>query len=285
MRVGWLSRRTLLRSFIYTGIVSTIAASYATADQLEEIQDEIFIKGLPDHLDGFRIGVLSDFHAGAYLTQEEIFRAVETVNGFQPDIIALLGDYVDGKTESHNLRDLEESRFLFAALDKLKARHGVYAVLGNHDHWASAPWVKEQLGLLDARLLINEHIRLDNGLVIAGVDDFWVGRARLQKTLSGVPAGATTILLSHNPDINHKIPRESPVKVVLSGHTHGGQVRMPFSDRAFWVPCNKKYRNQCGLIRENDGRWTFITKGIGTFLLPVRWNCPPDIGILTLRTA
>jgi uncharacterized protein len=285
MKVGWLSRRTLLRSFIYTGVVSAIAAGCATADELEEIQGEIRIKGLPDHLDGFRIGVLSDFHAGAYLTEGEIARAVETVNSFQPDVVALLGDYVDGKTESHDLRDLEDSLFLFTALGRLQARHGVYAVLGNHDHWASAPWVKEQLANLGARLLVNEHIRLDNGLVIAGVDDYWVGRARLQKTLHGVPDDAPTVLLSHNPDINRRIPAESPIRIVLSGHTHGGQVRMPFSDRAFWVPCKKKYRNQCGLIQENDARWTFITKGVGTYLLPVRWNCPPDIGILTLRAA
>jgi uncharacterized protein len=264
---------------------SAIASSCATAGELEEIHGQIRIKGLPEHLDGFRIGVLTDFHAGAYLTEEEIARAVEKVNSYQPDLVALLGDYVDGKTESHNLADLNESRFLFANLAKLEARHGVYAVLGNHDHWAGATWVKQNLSQARAKLLVNEHIQLENGLVIAGVDDYWVGRSRLRHTLKEVPAGTPTILLSHNPDINGQIPPESSIMAVLSGHTHGGQVRMPFSDKAFWIPCAKKYRNQSGLIPENDGRWTFVSKGIGTYLLPVRWNCPPDVGILTLKCA
>jgi uncharacterized protein len=285
MRVGWLSRRTLLRSLIYTGMFSAIASGCSSADELEVVEEDIFIQELPDRLDGFKIGVLSDFHAGAYLREEEIVEAVEKVNSHQPDVVALLGDYVDGKTESHNLPDLADSRFLFNALAKLEAGQGIYAVLGNHDHWAGATWVRAELGRARARLLINEHIQLANGLVIAGVDDYWVGRARLQKTLQGAPAGAPTILLSHNPDINCKIPAQSSIKAVLSGHTHGGQIRTSFSERAFWVPCAKQYRNQSGLIRENDTRSTFVSKGIGTYLLPVRWNCPPDVGILTLRCA
>ncbi|MEJ2031970.1 MAG: metallophosphoesterase [Deltaproteobacteria bacterium] len=283
MRVGWLSRRTALRSFIYSGMASAFARGYAETDELEEVEAEVSVRGLARELDGFTIGILSDFHAGAYLRPAQIERAVAAVNAYRPDVIALLGDYVDGKTESHNLADLEGSRFLFAAFEELQATHGCYAVLGNHDHWAGAAWVRQQLESAGITVLANEHILLDNGLAIAGVDDYWVGSARVQKALSDVPSRAPVVLLSHNPDINRKIPTGSGVKAVLSGHTHGGQVRMPFSDKAFWVPCAKKYRNQSGLIRETASRWTFITKGIGTYLAPVRWNCPPDVGILTLR--
>jgi predicted MPP superfamily phosphohydrolase len=285
MRVGWLSRRTMLRSVICSGLASAFAYGYAEAEELEEVEADIPVKGLARELDGFTIGVLSDFHAGAYLKEEQIKRAVAAVNACQPDLIALLGDYVDGKTESHNLKDLEESRFLFAALSKLRARHGIYAVLGNHDQWANGHGVRQELVALGAKILDNEHIRLANGLVVAGVDDHWVGRARPQKALRGISAQTPTVLLSHNPDVNRRIPAKSPVRAVLSGHTHGGQVRLPFSDKAFWVPCSKKYRNQSGLIPEAGGRWTFISKGIGTYLAPIRWNCPPDVGILTLRRA
>lgn len=285
MRVGWLSRRTLLRSVICSGIASALAYGYAEADELEEVAIDVPVKGLDVGLDGFTIGVLSDFHAGAYLRPAQIERAVATVNAYRPDMVALLGDYVDGKTESHDLADLEKSRFLFAALKELRATHGIYAVLGNHDHWADSAWVRRELKNAGVTILTNEHFGLDSGLAIAGVDDYWVGRARVQKALAGIPARTPVVLLSHNPDINRSIPRGTGIKMVLSGHTHGGQVRMPFSDKAFWVPCAKKYRNQSGLIRETGSRWTFITKGIGTYFAPVRWNCPPDVGILTLRRA
>jgi uncharacterized protein len=283
MRVGWLSRRTILRSVICSGIASAFAYGYAEADELEVVALDIPVRGLAAGLDGFTIGVLSDFHAGAYLRPAQVERAVAAVNAYRPDLVALLGDYVDGKTESHNLADLEGSRFLFDAMRELRATHGIYAVLGNHDHWANGPWVQRELENAGVAVLANEHVQLDNGLAIAGVDDHWVGRARVQKALAGIPARTPVVLLSHNPDINRKIPAGSGVKAVLSGHTHGGQVRMPFSDKAFWVPCAKKYRNQSGLIRETASRWTFITKGIGTYFAPVRWNCPPDVGILTLR--
>lgn len=285
LREGWLSRRTRLRSVITSGMASALARGYVEADQLEEVEVEVPVKGLAAELDGFTIGILSDFHAGAYLRPSHVERAVAAVNAYRPDLVVLLGDYVDGKTESHNLADLEESRFLFAAFKELQAEHGVYAVLGNHDHWAGGAWVGRQLEKAGVVVLVNEHLLLDNGLAIAGVDDYWVGRTRLQKALAGIPARTPVVLLSHNPDVNRLIPAGSGIKAVLAGHTHGGQVRMPFSDRAFWVPCAKKYRNQSGLIRETSSRWTFITKGIGTYFAPIRWNCPPDVGLLTLRRA
>ncbi|MDA8165693.1 MAG: metallophosphoesterase [Desulfobacteraceae bacterium] len=285
MRVGWLSRRTLLRSVICSGVATAFAYGCAEAEELEVVAADVPVRGLPAGLDGFTIGALSDFHAGAYLRPAQVERAVQAVNAYRPDLVTLLGDYVDGKTESHDLEDLEASRFLFAALKELRATYGVFAVLGNHDHWANGLWVRRELEKAGARVLANEHVMLDNGLALAGVDDHWVGNARVQRALAGIPSRTPVVLLSHNPDINGKIPAGSSVKAVLSGHTHGGQVRMPFTDKAFWVPCSRKYRNQSGLIRETSSRWTFISKGIGTYFAPVRWNCPPDVGILTLRRA
>jgi predicted MPP superfamily phosphohydrolase len=96
---------------------------------------------------------------------------------------------------------------------------------------------------------------------------------------------SVTIMLSHNPDVNLQLAGEERVGLVLSGHTHGGQIRIPLIDRALWVPSSKKYGNSTGLIRETEQRWTFITKGVGTFLVPIRLACPPDVGVVRLVKA
>jgi len=132
--------------------------------------------------------------------------------------------------------------------------------------------------------LDNQSAVLDNGLAIAGVDDFWEGPSFPYKALRDLSHESVIILLSHNPDVNLQLKGDDRVRLVLSGHTHGGQIRLPLIDLASWVPCSMKYRGSSGLIsRETEGRWTFVTKGIGTFLIPLRLNCPPDVGILRLR--
>jgi hypothetical protein len=89
-------------------------------------------------------------------------------------------------------------------------------------------------------------------------------------------------MLSHNPDVNKQLTDGDQVTLVISGHTHGGQIRIPVVNRAPWIPCSRKYRGTSGLIRETQHRWTFITKGVGTFFVPIRVACPPDVGIIRL---
>ena len=132
-------------------------------------------------------------------------------------------------------------------------------------------------------VLDNQGVNLGNGLAVAGVDDFWEGPSRPFEAIKDLEPESVIIMLSHNPDVNIQLRGNKQIRLVLSGHTHGGQIRIPIINWAPWVPCSQKYRGKTGIIRETNYRWTFITKGIGTFFIPVRLACAPDIGILRLR--
>jgi len=275
-----ISRRNFIRASLYGGIAVAGGVGYAQVDSLEVIQTVMTVP--QRHLDGLTIAVLSDFHAGAFLRPDYLRRVIAQVNSFQPHLVCLLGDYVDGVI-SRSAKNLVDAGFIFPLLAELKARHGVFAVLGNHDHWADAGAITEQLSRYGVTVLNNRSQRLGDNLVVAGVDDYWEGPASLGQALAQTRQEDFVVLLSHNPDINQEITDSAPVNLVLSGHTHGGQIRLPFSHRAFWVPCSPRYKNSVGLIRESEKRCTFISKGVGTFFVPIRINCPPDIGIVRLK--
>ncbi len=279
-----LTRRAWIRVIIYSGLAIAGGAGYVSSKRLEAVHTDVPLDGLPERLDGVKIGVIADFHAGAFTTREDILQAIGIVNEERPDLIALLGDYVDG-AYSHSRRNVEKGSYVFDALKRLKAPLGIYAVLGNHDHWTDAALVRKKLSRLPLVILNNQSVGLENGLAVAGVDDFWEGPSDPFKAIRNLSPESVIIMLSHNPDVNIQLKGDEQVRLVMSGHTHGGQIRIPFTNWAPWVPCSWKYRGSSGLIRETQRRWTFITKGVGTFFVPVRLACPPDIGILRLRKA
>lgn len=279
-----LSRRAWIRTIIYSSLGIAGGAGYVCSKRLEKVYADVPLTGLPKRLDGLKIGVMADFHAGAFTSQTDILQAVDLINKEGPDVIALLGDYVDG-AYSHSRKNVKKGSFVFNALSRLKAPLGIYAVLGNHDHWTDATLVRKELSKLPVTILDNESSILSNGLAVAGVDDFWDGPSYPFKAIRDLIPESVIVMLSHNPDVNLQLRGDDRVRLVLSGHTHGGQLRIPFLNWAPWIPCSKKYKGPSGLIRETKQRWTFITKGVGTFFVPVRLNCPPDIGILRLRTA
>jgi len=279
-----LSRRTWIRTAIYSGFAIAGGAGYVSSKRLEKVQADVPLAGLPKTLDGLKIGVMSDFHAGAFTTREDVLEAISIVSEESPDLIALLGDYVDG-AYSHSRKNVEKGSYVFDALQKLKAPLGIYAVLGNHDHWTDAGLVRKELSRLPLTILNNQGISLDNGLAVAGVDDFWEGPSDPSKATRNLSPDSVIIMLSHNPDVNLQLRGDERVRLVMSGHTHGGQLRIPVINWAPWIPCSSKYKGPSGLIRETEHRCTFITKGVGTFFVPVRLACPPDIGILRLTKA
>jgi len=279
-----LTRRAWIRTMIYSGFATVCGVGYISAKRLEVVRLVVPLAGIPKKLDGLKIGVMADFHAGRFTRLEDIVYSVNLISREKPDLIVLLGDYVEGGVYRRpNPEKVEKEAYVFDALRNLKAPFGVYAVLGNHDHWTDADLVREKLSNLAIPLLDNQNTVLDNGLALAGVDDFWEGPSFPYKALRDVGRESAIILLSHNPDVNLQLKGDDRVRLVLSGHTHGGQIRLPLIDWAPWIPCSMKYRGSSGLIRETGRRWTFITKGVGTFLIPVRLNCPPDVGILRLR--
>ena len=275
-----LTRRAWIRTMIYSSFFFTSAVACVSSKQLEIVRTDLPIKGLPKEADGLKIGVMSDFHAGAFDNKEIILQSIAAINAEQCEIITILGDYMNAQT-TRDSKSLEKNSYIFEALRSLVAPQGIYAVLGNHDHWIDAHFVQDKLSNLPAQILTNRNIILDNGLAMAGIDDLLKGSPDLRKAMANIPPEITTILLSHNPDVNLQLNDEARICLVISGHTHGGQIRIPFAKWAPWVPCSLRYR-QSGLIRETIERSTFVTKGIGTTIIPLRVACPADIAILRL---
>lgn len=227
------------------------------------------VSGLPRALDGLQVGFLTDLHRSRTVTHEMAVAAVDRLMAERPDLILLGGDYVTS-------RDL---RFVEAAADALAplaAPHGVYAVLGNHDDDRHVPAALAKRGiavLRDARTRLA--IRGD-AIELAGLR-FWTRRVEeITRVLRG--ATATTVLLAHDP----RRLREAAaldVPLVLSGHTHGGQIVLP----GLGAPAAQKFPVVAGTARR-DNTTIFVSRGVGTVYLPIRLNCPPEVAVLTLRT-
>jgi uncharacterized protein len=244
------------------------------ARRIEVNEFRVPIAGLGRELDGLRIVHLTDIHHGLYFSAEALLAAVELANSLEPDVVALTGDYV---SYSRN--------FAISAgelLGGLRARRGVFAVLGNHDFRVGADLVTRALRRHGIDVLRNRHtvIRVGASLLhLAGVDDLWYN-PNLPRALGRIPRGHPVVLLSHNPRIVAAAAHFS-VDLVLSGHTHGGQVRLPFLERM---------RNENQARRRFHTGWDswgftriYISRGIGTIVVPVRWACPPEIPVFTLN--
>ncbi len=168
-------------------------------------------------------------------------------------------------------------------LGRLEARHGVYAVLGNHDHWTDAALITDLFRAEGITVLINEGMRFEqNGEAfwLAGVDDTMVGLEDLSLALAGARRDEMKLLLAHNPIILRRAARAS-VDLVLSGHTHGGQVAIRGERNASGRPRRRLLK---GLGRQGNTQ-IYVNRGLGTVVLPIRYGCPPEISLLELRSA
>ncbi|MGH9861243.1 MAG: metallophosphoesterase [Candidatus Acidiferrales bacterium] len=228
---------------------------------------------------GLRIALVSDLHVGSpHVGLERLSAVVEMVNRESPDLILLAGDFVVGKAAGEAVM---ESHVFAPELGKLRARLGVVAVLGNHDWWYLGGKVQRDLRAHGITVLHNQAVPYETPagkLWVAGLGELWVKMNDISATLRDVPEGAPVILLTHNPDIFPGVPAD--VNLVLAGHTHGGQVKFPFIGAPV-VPSQYGQRYVAGYIEEN-GRRMFVTTGVGTSILPVRFGVPPEIVILTL---
>jgi len=231
----------------------------------------IHLRRLPPELDRFRIVQLSDLHHSPLTGRAQIERAVEIANELTPDMVALTGDYV-----SH---EREYAAPCAEMLGRLRARCGVYAVLGNHDHWTDAPLVTDLLRAEGIQVLINEGRRFEargGSFWLAGVDDAMVGLEDLALALAGSREDEMKLVLAHNPTILRRAARHG-VDLILAGHTHGGQIAWPRRRRA-----RRRLLQGLGCLGETQ---IYVSRGIGTVVLPVRYGCPPEISLLELRTA
>ena len=238
---------------------------------------KLSLRGWPRELSGLRVAVIADLHTGApHVPVEKVARVVERVNRRGPDLIALLGDYADPRVTGADPVSPSE---VAAALGLLEARLGVVAVLGNHDWIEGGREMAAALAGAGIVVLENRAVEVGRGLWVAGVADAMERTPRLDEALAPVPDGAPVILLSHVPDVFPRVPARVPL--TLSGHTHGAQVDLPVG-RERWTPSRFGARYAGGVFEE-DGRTLFVSRGVGTSRLPVRFLAPPEVALLELR--
>ena len=235
-------------------------------------RQQIYLRRLPKPLDGLRIVHLSDLHYGPIVNPRHLERAIEAANDLKPDLIALTGDYI-----SH---DRSYAAPCAELVGRLRARYGVFAVLGNHDHWTDAALIADLFRAEGITVLLNEGMRLDlNGesFWLSGVNDTMVGLEDLPLALAGSSDEEMKLLLSHNPIILRRAARAG-VDLVLSGHTHGGQVILRPEKNGSGRPRRRLLR---GLGRRGNTQ-IYVTRGLGTVVLPIRYGCPPEVSVLEL---
>jgi predicted MPP superfamily phosphohydrolase len=267
-----MTRRTLLKAIVSTGAGIVVGGSgygyLYGRHALSITESDVPVSGLPHALSGLRIGLLTDIHRSRWVSEDDVAAAVQLLMRARPDLIVLGGDYVTWGDRG----------YVGAAADSvsgLSAPHGVFAILGNHDDDHDMPAALSGHGitvLRDARTRLT--IR-NEPLELAGIR-FWTRRA---VDIAAVTKGAagTLILLAHDP---RRLTEAASLNIplVLSGHTHGGQVVLP----ALGPVAAQKFPVVSGFGRE--GRTTlFVSRGVGTVYVPVRINCPPEVAVLTLR--
>jgi len=252
-----------------------IAGMTQARGEHEVVDVEVRLAKLPRTLDGFTIVQLSDLHTGLTIDRAFVQRVVDRANALAPDVIALTGDLVDGP-----VADLRDD---IAPLGSLRAKHGVFAVTGNHEYYAGADaWIAE-ITRLGARYLRNERVTLAPGLDLAGVDDYGADKYKghgedLPSATAGRDPSHALVLLAHQPRQVRRAAQHG-VDLQLSGHTHGGQI---------WPWHFIVKLQQGGLLAgryEHEGTQLYVTRGCGYWGPPVRLLAPLEITRVILRAA
>jgi hypothetical protein len=279
----WISARKILRRGLLLFVAILLAlfawAGWWEPSSLVVVEQTLAVHPWHHEHAGLKIAVMSDLHVGApYRDLTQLKAVVSKTNTQKPDLIIILGDFV--------IEGVLGGRFvppepIARELSELKAPLGVVAVLGNHDWWFDGERVRRALTAEGIKVLISQTQRITfNGqsFWLMGLDDLWTRGDHLKSTLAGITDNEPVIVLSHNPDIFPEMT--SRVTLTLAGHTHGGQVNLPLIGRPV-VPSKFGQRFAYGLIEES-GKKLFVTGGIGTSIVPLRFRVKPEIVILTL---
>jgi len=275
----WTRRKTIFFSLICGALLLIFYGFVIEPSRLVVRQTTINLPSWPAELKGLRIVTFSDLHPGQpHITISKIRKVVQTVNSMQPDLILMPGDFVENAFGIGMI----EPEATAAELKALKARNGVFAALGNHDWWYNAARVRDSLEIAGIRVLDNQAVKIElkgQSIWLAGFADEWEGNPKVNETLKQIADNWPIIAFTHNPDLFPAIPKR--VSLTIAGHTHGGQVALPFIGRAV-VPSKFGQRYAIGHIIE-DGKHLFVTPGIGTSIIPVRFGVPPEISLLTIN--
>jgi predicted MPP superfamily phosphohydrolase len=231
---------------------------------------------------GIRIAQISDIHMGGWVNADRLRYIVDLVVDLNPDLLLITGDFLIGHAydadSEHAVRDLK------SILTPLTASIPSYAVLGNHDYWTNPEAVREMLQVCNILELTNTVFTMTRGiekLHLCGVDDIWEGDVRLDHVLSQIANDGAAILLAHEPDFADVSASTGRFDLQVSGHSHGGQVVIPFIGPPLLPYLGRKYPS--GLYQVGT-MYQYTSRGVGMARLPVRFNCPPEITLFILRS-
>lgn len=280
-----ISRRAFL------GMIAAGATAAVAADGLliepnlpKVVRQEIALRRWPQRMDGFTIALLSDFHYDPYFSAHPLRAAIGIVNKLRPDLIVLTGDFVTVPLFGNPRKGAKHVETCAELLQQMRAPYGLSAVLGNHDAESDPTRVTAALRESGIRVLRNQSIPVEKDgsrFWLAGIDDLMGRTADLSATLHGIPSDEATILLAHEPDYADHVA-SYPVDLQFSGHSHGGQIRVPLLPPLYLPKLGRKYIWGRYQIRELV---LYTNPGLGTVAVPVRLNCAPEITLLTLRRA
>lgn len=275
-----MNRRTFLKNSVRATVAAApvAAAGYGFAESNHVAIDRrsVQVPRLPAAFDGTTVAFLTDIHVGPFLSADFVATVVRTTLALNPDLIALGGDY--------SLREAKYIAPCFDVLRTLTAPLGVYGVLGNHDYWHGLAETKAGMRGAKVTELTNCGVwlrRSGSRLRLAGVDDLWAGRPDLGPALGEATPADACVLLSHNPDFAETLT-DRRVGLVLSGHTHGGQIVVPEVGSP-WIPSRYGMKYARGLV-EAPATQVYVSTGVGMSAVPVRLNCRPQIALLTLHS-
>jgi uncharacterized protein len=276
------TRRQFLQLAAAAGALAVAGDSLLFEPNLPRVVRQDFaLRRWPERMDGFTIALLSDFHYDPYCSVHPLRAAIGMVNNLRPDLIVLTGDFVSVPLFGDTRKGAFDAEPCARLLRQMTAAHGVWAVMGNHDEGTDREIVNRALQAESIRVLANqsEAIERDGARIwLAGVNDVLSHTADLSQTLRKVPATEAVILLAHEPDFADEASR-FPVDLQLSGHSHGGQIRLPLLPPLYLPSMAKKYvlgTYQVGPLP------LYTNAGLGTVGVPLRFNCPPEITLLTL---
>jgi predicted MPP superfamily phosphohydrolase len=280
------TRRRFLKLAATAGAVAIgVDATVLEPNHPRVVRVDIPLARLPQEFDGFTIIQLSDFHFDPYFSIIPIRKSVQIANDLKPDLVVLTGDFVSAPTIESALRNKRaalQADPCSEALKDLRAPHGVWAVLGNHDAFSDPVHVTEALRAGAINVLSNSAAPIERSsrrFWLAGLADVLARRADLDATLKGISPEEPVVLLAHEPDFaDHTV--KYPVDLQLSGHSHGGQIRLPLVGPVYLPRLGRKYPRG---LRTIDRLSLYTNVGIGTLYVPVRWNCAPEITLITLR--
>jgi hypothetical protein len=282
-----LSRKQFMRAGFYgIGGLGVGKGFYNTgSSNIEQVNVDIKIKNLPPSFHGYKIAHMSDFHSSMLVPGDLLSEAVDVAMSAKPDMIALTGDFLTVILNMYHPRYVDRLADAFASMS---APSGIFAVMGNHDigcgNEAMAKLEKALSEMAGVQWLRNKNVEIKKGdgvIDLIGTDDYWAQSLSLRKSYVGLEKGRVRVMLSHNPDINELVTATGKrIDLILSGHTHGGQIIIPLLG-APHVPSNHGLKYLAGLVKDGE-RQTYVTRGVGHVIVPIRFNCPPEVTIITL---